>query len=130
MITALYASILALLMCWLAFQVIKGRRKNKVRYGDGGVEALQIARTAHSNSVDYIPITLILMALLEYNGANVWLIHLTGIIFTTGRIIHCRGILQEQFKGRVLGMQITIYTIFALAGLNILFLPFSKLFPV
>lgn len=130
MVTALYASILAMLMCWLAFQVIKARRKHKIRYGDGGIEALQIARTAHSNSVDYIPTTLILMALLEFNGASAWLIHLAGIIFTAGRIIHCRGILTESFKGRVSGMRVTFFTIFALSGLNILFLPFSKLFPV
>ncbi|MDW1918451.1 MAPEG family protein, partial [Vibrio sp. Vb0349] len=62
MITALYASILALLLVWLAFQVIKQRRLNKVAYADGGVEALQIARSAQSNASEYIPITLILMA--------------------------------------------------------------------
>ena len=127
MITAIYASVLALLMCGLAYNVIKARRKNKIRYADGNVEELQIARTAHSNSVDYIPITLILIFILEYNGANIWLIHLAGLSLIIGRIIHCKGILSESLKGRVLGMKITFFTIFALAFLNLLYAPYEKL---
>ena len=50
MITALYASFLALLLIWLAFQVVKQRRSNKIAYADGGVAALQIARSAQSNA--------------------------------------------------------------------------------
>ncbi|MDG3086522.1 MAPEG family protein [Vibrio hannami] len=127
MITALYASILAGLMVWLAFQVIKQRRSNKVAYADGDVEALKIARSAHGNSVDYIPITLILMALVEYNGASPWMIHLIGIAFIIGRVLHGKAILSESFKGRVLGMQITIFTIFGLMALNLFYLPVGKL---
>jgi uncharacterized membrane protein YecN with MAPEG domain len=127
MITALYACILTVLLIWLAIQVIKLRRKNKVAYADGGVEALQIARSAQSNASEYIPITLILMALLEYNGAQPVWIHLTGIIFVIGRIIHARGILQERFKGRVKGMQLTFLIMAALVVLNFIYLPYDKI---
>ncbi|ANQ24097.1 hypothetical protein BA893_20995 [Vibrio natriegens] len=127
MITALYACILTVLLIWLAIQVIKLRRKNKVAYADGGVEALQIARSAQSNASEYIPITLILMALLEYNGAQPVWIHLTGIIFVIGRIIHARGILQERFKGRVKGMQLTFLIMVVLVVLNLIYLPYDKI---
>ncbi|WMN88825.1 MAPEG family protein [Vibrio parahaemolyticus] len=127
MITALYACILTVLLIWLAIQVIKLRRKNKVAYADGGVEALQIARSAQSNASEYIPITLILMALLEYNSAQPVWIHLTGIIFVIGRIIHARGILQERFKGRVKGMQLTFLIMVALVVLNVIYLPYDKI---
>ena len=127
MITALYACILTVLLIWLAIQVIKLRRKNKVAYADGGVEALQIARSAQSNASEYIPITLILMALLEYNGEQPVWIHLTGIIFVIGRIIHARGILQERFKGRVKGMQLTFLIMVALVVLNLIYLPYDKI---
>lgn len=70
MITALYASILATLMIWLSIQVIKQRRSAKVAYADGGVNALQVARSAQGNAMDYIPITLFLMAMVEFNGAS------------------------------------------------------------
>ena len=126
MITPIYAIILSLLMCKLALNVIKARRKHKVRYADGGVLELQIARTAHSNAVDYIPISLILLFLLEYNGGNLWLVNIAGISLVVGRVIHSRGILAENMKGRVRGMQITIYTILFLAALNLIYLPYGK----
>jgi len=129
MITPFYASILAILMCWLALQVIKERRKNRVKYADGGIEALQRVRTAHSNAVDYIPVTLILLVLLELNGGNVWLVHSAGMAFVAGRIIHAHGILADKMRGRVLGMKITIITILALALLNIVYVPYGKIFP-
>lgn len=127
MITALYASVLAILIIWLAVQVIKQRRLNQVAYADGGVEALQIARSAQSNATEYIPITLILMALLESNSAYPTWIHLTGIIFVIGRIIHARGILKEDLKRRVRGMQVTFLVILSLVVLNMIYLPYDKL---
>ncbi|ASI93528.1 hypothetical protein DA096_22510 [Vibrio rotiferianus] len=127
MITALYASALALLLIWLAFQVIKQRRSNKIAYADGGVESLQIARSAQSNASEYIPITLILMALLEYNGASVLWIHLAGIAFVIGRVIHARGILAEDLKGRVTGMKLTFFTMIGLVALNLIYLPYGNL---
>ncbi|EGU44336.1 glutathione S-transferase-related protein [Vibrio ichthyoenteri ATCC 700023] len=127
MITALYAALLALLMMWLAVQVIKQRRKNRVAYADGGIEGLQIARSAQGNAVDSIPITVILLALLEFNGANVLLIHGLGILFLVGRIVHARAILAQDLKGRVMGMKLTFATMFALVVLNLIYLPFDKL---
>jgi len=127
MITALYASILAILIIWLAVQVIKQRRLNQIAYADGGGEALQIARSAQSNATEYIPITLILMALLEFNSAYPTWIHLTGIIFVIGRIIHARGILKEDLKRRVRGMQVTFLVILSLVVLNMIYLPYDKL---
>ncbi len=127
MVTALYASVLSLLICWLSLQVIKARKKNKVRYADGGVEELQIARTAHSNAVEYIPLALILLFLLETNGANIWLVNLWGMSLLVGRLIHCRGILSQWLGGRVLGMQITLFTMVGLALSNLFYLIFARL---
>lgn len=127
MVTALYAAILAVLMIWLSIQVIKQRRKAQVKYADGGVDALTIARSAHSNAVDYVPITLILMALLEHNGAQLWMIHLFGIAFVVGRVLHAKGILADRLKGRVSGMKLTFAVMAALVVLNIVYLPFDRL---
>ena len=125
MFTALYASLSILLLCWLALKVVGARRKHQIRYADGGVEAVQIARTAHGNATEYLPIFLIALFLLEYNGGQPLLINLLGITMLGGRVIHAKGILQESFKGRVLGMQITIFTLLALAILNIIYLVIS-----
>ncbi|ENK3110582.1 MAPEG family protein [Vibrio alginolyticus] len=127
MITALYANILAILIIWLAVQVIKQRRLNQIAYADGGVEALQIARSTQSNATEYIPITLILMALLEFNSAYPTWIHLTGIIFVIGRVIHAKGILKKDLKKRIRGMQVTFLVILSLVVLNMIYLPYDKL---
>ncbi|KOF31209.1 MAPEG family protein [Vibrio alginolyticus] len=127
MITALYSNILAILIIWLAVQVIKQRRLNQIAYADGGVEALQITRSAQSNATEYIPITLILMALLEFNSAYPTWIHLTGIIFVIGRVIHAKGILKKDLKKRIRGMQVTFLVILSLVVLNMIYLPYDKL---
>ncbi|MCG9579438.1 MAPEG family protein [Vibrio tubiashii] len=127
MVTALYAAILAALMIWLSIQVIKQRRKAQVKYADGGVDALTIARSAQGNAVDYIPITLILMAMVEYNGASLWMIHTCGIVFVLGRILHAKGILADRLKGRISGMKMTFLVMAVLIVLNIAYLPFDRM---
>lgn len=122
MTSALYASLLAFLIAWLSLNVIKTRRRVKILFGDGGEHALQVARTAHSNAVEYIPLALILMFALEYNGATLWLVHGLGVALMTGRLIHARGILSETLHLRVLGMQVTLFTIIGLAVLNLIYL--------
>lgn len=42
MTSVIYASLLAVLICWLSLNVIKKRRKNKVSIGDGGNEELKL----------------------------------------------------------------------------------------
>ena len=127
MVTALYASILAILICYLTINVIKNRRKHRIRYADGDNRELQVARSAHSNAVETIPIALILLFFLEYNGAPFWLINCIGIIFITGRLIHAHGILSESLKRRVLGMQLTFWCIICMAFLNPVFIPWQTL---
>ncbi len=128
MTSVIYVVLLALLMCWLALNVVNARRKNKVPYADGGVTELQIARSAHSNAAEYIPITMLLLLILEYNGAPLWLVHCVGVAFVVGRLMHCRAILVENLSLRVIAMQITIFSIITLSVLNVIYLPFSKMF--
>lgn len=126
MITAFYASISAGLICWLILNVVKARRKNKIRYGDGGVDEMMIARSAHSNAIETIPIALILLFFLEFNGGYIGLVHIFGLALISGRIIHCRAILSNTLKGRALGMKITVFSIIGLIISNLIFVPYDK----
>ncbi|MDO9269717.1 MAG: MAPEG family protein [Methylobacter sp.] len=128
MITSIYASLSALLIVKLTLAVIKLRRKNRVSVGDGGNEELQLAIRAHSNAVEYIPVTLMLLLTLELNGAPKILIHILGAALLIGRILHAMGLPAKDFKKRVLGMQITIYLLIGSAILNIFFLVFTGSF--
>ncbi|MBK8815414.1 MAG: MAPEG family protein [Methylococcaceae bacterium] len=121
MISAIYAGILALLIVWLSLNVIKLRRANKVKLGDGGVPELQNAIRAQGNAAEYIPISLILLVLLELSGTYLWMVNLAGVALIIGRIIHAKGLLTENLRYRVLGMQLTIFTIVGLATVNIFY---------
>ena len=130
MITALYASLCALFIVKLSLGVIAVRRQHKIGLGDGGNEELQLAIRAQGNATEYIPITLILMFLLENIIVYNWIIHLAGITLLTGRIIHAIGIKNHDLKKRVLGMKITLYLIIALSILNIVYFALAYLMPV
>lgn len=79
---------------------------------------------AQANAAQYIPIGLILLFALEYNGAAGWLIHGLGWALVAGRVIHARGPLVKKFSHRVLGMQITLFTLTGLALVNVIYLPY------
>lgn len=126
MTTALYVSLSALLIFWLSMNVIKLRRKHRISIGDGGNDELRVAMATQSNAIEYIPIALLLLFALEYNHAEMWLIHFLGTAFILGRIIHARNLLLQNLKGRVLGMQITLYSLIAMAIVNLAYIPYNK----
>ncbi|EMR13726.1 hypothetical protein MPL1_03383 [Methylophaga lonarensis MPL] len=122
MLTALYASLCALLLVKLSLAVIALRRKHQVSLGDGGINELQAAIRTQANAVEYIPISLLLILLLELMHASPWLIHLAGVSLLTGRLLHASALKNNDVRKRVLGMQITFFLIIALAVLNIVYL--------
>lgn len=127
MISVIYAMISAILIIRLSLNVIKQRYINRVSIGNGGVEELEVAMAAQSNAVEYIPIALLLLFALEYNGASIIIVHILGLSLLTGRIIHARAMQEKSLKARILGMRITIYTIIGLVIANLIYLPYGKL---
>ena len=118
--TSIYAGLCGLFLAWLALQTIKVRRAAKIKLGDNGNFELQSAIRAHGNFAEYMPTTIILMFLLEYNGAPALMIHLIGITFLAGRWIHAQGLLKDDLHKRVLGMKFTLNILLLLAFANIL----------
>lgn len=123
-ITPLIAAILALIYVKISFNVIKNRRKNKVAYGDGGIDNLSKAIRAHGNFIEYSPLVIILIVFLELNHFNPLILLAIGLIFIIGRVIHFKAMTALGDKGnlklRVLGMQITFITIISLSLLNLI----------
>ena len=118
--TSIYAGLCGLLMAWLALQTIKMRRANRVKLGDGGSLALQSAIRAQGNFAEYMPIVLILLFLLEYNGMYYLVIHAVGMAFLIGRWIHAQGLLKDNLRYRMRGMSFTLVILIGLAVANIL----------
>ena len=61
-VTALYASLLALVFLGLSFNIIRLRRLLRVGVGDGGEKELSKAIRIHGNFSEYMPLALILLA--------------------------------------------------------------------
>lgn len=119
MISSLYAGLLALLIVWLSLRVIQLRRSKGVSLGDGGEPELFLAIRAQGNATEYVPISLLLLLLLELGRTNTVLIHLGGIAILAGRLLHARGLLTASLRYRALGMQVTIITLMGLALANL-----------
>jgi uncharacterized membrane protein YecN with MAPEG domain len=130
-VTAVVASLLALIFFRLSLAVIGFRRRHRVSLGSGGHDDLERAIRAQGNFAEYTPITLVLLACLEVNGAPWWLVAVPGAIFIAGRLIHARGVQEPppNFSRRVLGMKLTLFTLAGLAALNLSWLGVRLVMP-
>lgn len=91
-ITALYAAVLTLIMMVLSFAAGGARNKFKVSLGDGDQPELLAAIRRHGNAVEYVPMAVILLGLLEANGASATWIHSLGAALVFARIAHPLGL--------------------------------------
>jgi uncharacterized membrane protein YecN with MAPEG domain len=130
MISSFYAALLALLIVWLSLRVIKLRQSKNVGFGDGGETELQMAIRAQGNATEYVPISLILLILLELNQADILLVHAGGIAILVGRVLHARGLLTGRLRDLVLGMQITLFAVIGLAMVTIAYFIYRGFRPV
>ena len=120
-ITALYAGLLGLLLVVLGVRIAVIRRRAKVVLFDGGDPELGTAIRVFGNLAEYAPMAVILMALVEINGAPDWVVHALGLVLAAGRLIHPFGLDPERAItfGRVAGMTATWLMIVAAAVLAI-----------
>ena len=120
MITALYASLLAILLFILSIRVI-GLRGNPIfsfiAQGKGDDELLQRAIRAHCNFTEYVPTMLILLFLLERSGVADIKLHTLAAAFFVGRVIHgiCMGFMRSSMPLRVGGTALTLLPLAAAA---------------
>jgi len=124
-ITPYYAAVLALLFIILSVRTIKSRREHKVAIGDGGEKSLLRAARVHANFSEYVPFTLLLIAMLEIQSYSHWIIHGLCIALLAARIAHAYGVSQtnENFKFRIFGTATTI-NIIAICAFLLLAKPF------
>lgn len=115
-VTAIYAGILAILYVLLSNHVAGTRRAEQISLGDGDSKRLQRRSRAHGNFAEYAPFGLLLLALLEAQGAPGWAIHALGLLLLFGRLLHGAAFLRRRMSLplRVAGMGLT----FAAIGLS------------
>lgn len=95
-ITALYAGILGLMSIVIAFMAGAKRGATGILIGDGGNLELIVAMRRHANFVEFAPLTLILIGLLELNGVGHTAIHALGAALVVARASHAYGFNGEN----------------------------------
>ena len=121
-ITALYAALSGFLIIALAANVVRLRLAKKVSLGDGGHKDVSRAIRAHGNTIVYLPLALILMALLEINGGGSTALHSYGILLVGGRVVYSYGMLVPRSSAnlaRQLGV-VTSWLVILGAGIQLL----------
>jgi uncharacterized membrane protein YecN with MAPEG domain len=108
-ITPLYAALAALILFILTFRVILLRTTHKVLLGSGGHAGLEKAMRAHGNFIEYVPLALILILLVEMTGAAPATVHGLGIALIVARLLHAWGISTSDGPnfGRAVGIIVT-----------------------
>lgn len=120
--SAPYFAAFGFLSIYLGLRVIRLRGQHKVSIGHGGVTELERAMRVFGNFSEYVPLGLILLIALEFVQAPSWYIHLCGLVFLAGRLLHAYGLGQPVsgvHKLRIRGMQLT-FTGLALSSTGIL----------
>ncbi|MFV2056066.1 MAG: MAPEG family protein [Thiohalomonadales bacterium] len=124
-VTSTIAAILAIIMLPLTIQITLRRMElgkamgdiGGVAFGDGNDELLRRRVCAFSNFMEYAPMCLLLLALIEYNGASPMLTWSIGGLLFVGRIIHALSVLYTRNPlPKAIGMFLT-YAAFILPAL-------------
>lgn len=120
-ITAIYASVLAILYIVLSFRVAQRRRKFQVGLGTGESRELERAIRIHGNFAEYVPLALLLLVVYETGGATGWAVHAAGAALVIARVLHAIGLTQSSGRsaGRFIGTVGTWLVILGLALANL-----------
>ena len=117
-ILAPYAGVLGLMLLVLSFRVVARRRSTGIGLGTGGDAELERRVRAHGNFVEYVPLTLLLLVLMERGGTPAWALHALGAALVVARLAQAVG-LGGVLPLRVLGTVLT-FAILAVAGLALI----------
>lgn len=100
-ITPLFAALLGLIFFFLSLRTSLERRRARVSIGDGGDKGLLMAIRAHGNFIEYVPISLLLMAFLEMRAVSIYVIMVLGTMLVAGRCLHAIGISRANANIRL-----------------------------
>ncbi len=116
-ITALYAGLLALVGLVLGAGSGLLRPKTGVSLGDGGNRRQLLAFRRHGNFSEWVPLALILLAVLELNGISSTALHALGATLFVARVAHPLGLNPDDPSGlaRALGAGATAIVVLVAA---------------
>jgi uncharacterized membrane protein YecN with MAPEG domain len=123
-ITSAYLGILALLYLVLGLQVSRLRRGHRVLFGDGDNIKLRSAIRAHANFAEYVPIIVLMVAMLEMSGMPALRVHLLMGALLVARLLHPLGMYvgPRTLQFRICRVGGILLTLMVMAGAALLLL--------
>lgn len=94
----------ALVNVWLAIRCGKVRQTEKIPVGDGGSDMMIRRMRAQANFGEQVPLTVILVGLVEMAGKGGQWLAPAAALFIAGRIAHAIGMDGKFNAGRPIGM--------------------------
>jgi uncharacterized membrane protein YecN with MAPEG domain len=106
-ITALYAGILMIFALVLSAKAgsFRGKSGISILFGDPVNTELAQRVRVHQNFLEYVPMAIILMGILELNGGNSTFLHVFGVVLIISRYAHAIGLKHDNMAhpGRTIG---------------------------
>jgi len=115
-ITAVFTALLALMLVGVSVRITVLRAKKKVNLFDGGDAELGRAIRVQGNFIEYVPMALALMGMIEWLGARPWIVYVFGAALLVARFAHAWGLYAGAFQARVVGTTAT-WIVVAVGGL-------------
>jgi hypothetical protein len=106
-ITSLFVAAFGVALIALSLPVTLRRIKVGVPVGDGTDETLRRRIRAQGNFIEYVPLTLLAMGLVEAHAAPTWMVLAIGGALVGGRLLHAIGMLNGSTAMRGIGMILT-----------------------
>jgi uncharacterized protein len=91
-ITSVIAALFGILLVFLSLRVGLLRSREKIWFLDGGNEELTRRMRAQGNFTEYVPIALLLIALVELGGGAGGLVWFLGVGLLAARLAHAIGV--------------------------------------
>lgn len=88
----LYVALLTLLLIVLSARIIRLRWRDRIGLGTGESQDLKVAVRIHGNFIEYVPLALLLLVLVDITNGDVWLVHLLGAVLFIARVCHALGL--------------------------------------
>jgi len=108
-ITLTYTALFGFFLILLGGLVWQSRHEAQVDIGPEGHKDLERIIRAQASFAEYVPLTLLLIALLELNGSPAPFLHLLGTGLLVSRIVHAFSLSRSSARttGRLAGIVLT-----------------------
>ena len=114
-ITSIFVAAACVMLVGLSLPVSLKRVSLKAPAGDAGDETLRRRIRAQGNFIEYAPLGLLALALIEFGGAGSTTVWGIGGGLAIGRVLHAIGMWADITAGKALGTLLTYLALLASA---------------